>query len=131
MDLTTSLKRVSTIARQTTAICLRRLLSLIQCKICQLLQPPKLSISSNWFEVFVLEFGATNKIIKFRLQPERHILGPLFLFDCSTSHVDIMKLTKPISLHNCGQSYKAPTIVNYDSRVVPDWKIPHITTLES
>ena len=30
-----------------------------------------------------------------------------------------------------GQSYKAYTIVNYDSRVVPDWKIPHITTLES
>ena len=23
------------------------------------------------------------------------------------------------------------TLVNYDSRVVPDWKIPHITTLES
>ena len=31
----------------------------------------------------------------------------------------------------CGQSYKAPTIVIYDSRVVPDWKIPHITTLEA
>ena len=30
-----------------------------------------------------------------------------------------------------GQSYKASTIVNYDSRVVPDWKIPHITILES
>ena len=30
-----------------------------------------------------------------------------------------------------GQSYKAPTIVNYDSRVAPDLKIPHITTLES
>ena len=32
---------------------------------------------------------------------------------------------------NSGQSYKHFTIVNYDSRVVPDWKIPHITTLES
>ena len=32
---------------------------------------------------------------------------------------------------SCGQSYKASTIVNYDSRVVPDWKIPHITILES
>ena len=31
----------------------------------------------------------------------------------------------------CGQSYKASTIVNYDSRVVPDLKIPHVTTLES
>ena len=28
-----------------------------------------------------------------------------------------------------GQSYKTSTIVIYDSRVVPDWKIPHITTL--
>ena len=31
----------------------------------------------------------------------------------------------------CGQSYKASTIVIYDSRVVPDLKIPHITTLDS
>ena len=30
-----------------------------------------------------------------------------------------------------GQSYKASTIVIYNSRVVPDLKIPHITTLES
>ena len=30
-----------------------------------------------------------------------------------------------------GQSYKASMIVIYDSRVVPDWKIPHIKTLES
>ena len=30
-----------------------------------------------------------------------------------------------------GQSYKAPMIVNYDSRVVPDLKLPHITTLKS
>ena len=30
----------------------------------------------------------------------------------------------------CGQSYKASTLVIYDSRVVPDLKIPHITTLE-
>ena len=30
-----------------------------------------------------------------------------------------------------GQSYKHFTLVNYDSRVIPDWKIPHITTLES
>ena len=28
-----------------------------------------------------------------------------------------------------GQSYKAPTIVIYDSRGVPDLKLPHITTL--
>ena len=30
-----------------------------------------------------------------------------------------------------GQSYKASTIVIYDSRVIPDLKIPHITMLES
>ena len=30
----------------------------------------------------------------------------------------------------CGQSYKHFMTVNYDPRVVPDWKIPHITTLE-
>ena len=30
-----------------------------------------------------------------------------------------------------GQSYKASTIVIYDSRVVPDLKIPHIMTLDS
>ena len=31
----------------------------------------------------------------------------------------------------CGQSYKNFMLVNYDSRVVPDWKIPQITILES
>ena len=30
-----------------------------------------------------------------------------------------------------GHSYKHFTLINYDSRVVPDWKIPHIMTLES
>ena len=29
-----------------------------------------------------------------------------------------------------GQSFKGLTIVNYNSRVIPDLKIPHITTLE-
>ena len=31
----------------------------------------------------------------------------------------------------CDQSYKASKVVIYDSRVVPDLKITHITTLES
>ena len=31
----------------------------------------------------------------------------------------------------CGQSYKAPTIVIFDSRVVPHLISPHIMTLES
>ena len=29
-----------------------------------------------------------------------------------------------------GQSYKGSTIINYDSRVVPDLKIPQFSTLE-
>ena len=32
---------------------------------------------------------------------------------------------------NSGQSYKQFTLVNYDFRVVPELKIPHIMTLES
>ena len=35
------------------------------------------------------------------------------------------------SLYGCGQYYKGSTIVNYDSRVIPDWKTLHITTLGS
>ena len=42
-----------------------------------------------------------------------------------------MNPVSQVDLISCGQSYKASTIINYDSRVVPDWKIPHITTLES
>ena len=36
-----------------------------------------------------------------------------------------------VESNTSGQSYKGSTIVNYDSRVVADLKIPHITTLES
>ena len=34
-------------------------------------------------------------------------------------------------LETSGQSYKHFMLVYYDSGVVPDWKIPHIMTLES
>ena len=44
---------------------------------------------------------------------------PIFLFG------------SPLNGLFCGQSYKHFTLVNYDSRVTPDWKIPHITTLEA
>ena len=37
----------------------------------------------------------------------------------------------PQQIGTSGQSYKHFTLVNYDSRVIPDWKIPHITILES
>ena len=42
------------------------------------------------------------------------------------SHLDRKDVNK-----TSGQSYNAPTIVVYDSRVVFDLKLPHITTLES
>ena len=31
----------------------------------------------------------------------------------------------------CDQSYKQFTLVIYDSRVIPDLKVPHITTLDT
>ena len=47
------------------------------------------------------------------------VADPLSFFTFNTASV------------TCGQSYKASMIVIYDSRVVLDLKIPHITTLES
>ena len=44
---------------------------------------------------------------------------------------DIVTLRFSVEKISSGQSYKASTIVIYDSRVLPDLKIPHITTLES
>ena len=49
---------------------------------------------------------------------------------CGTLNAAMTTSSLNIDL-TCGQSYKASTIVIYDSRVVPDLKIPHITTLES
>ena len=43
----------------------------------------------------------------------------------------IYQMTQSVLLTSSGQSYKVPTIVIYDSRVVPDLKLPPITTLES
>ena len=50
-------------------------------------------------------------------------LTKLFCIKCS------VELT--LLANSCVQSYKASMIVIYDSRVVLDWKIPRITTLES
>ena len=44
------------------------------------------------------------------------------------SHADE---SSPVKLETSGQPYKASTIINYDSRVVPDLKIPHIMNLDS
>ena len=50
---------------------------------------------------------------------------------CSRYRVSFSRSLPTVIQHKtCGQSYKHFTLVNYDSRVVPDWKIPHITTLE-
>ena len=49
--------------------------------------------------------------------------------DTSGPGIEYISL-KCIDSKTCGQSYKAPTIVIYDSRVIPDLKLPHITTLE-
>ena len=51
------------------------------------------------------------------------------LFTYSPAH----RLGYKTAWQNCsirGLSYKASTIVNYDSRVVPDLKIPHIMTVD-
>ena len=37
---------------------------------------------------------------------------------------------RTVSFTAYGQSYKGSTIINYDSRVVSDLKIPHFTTQE-
>ena len=49
------------------------------------------------------------------------------------AHSDSRKFAANLhaAVAHCDQSYKASTIVNYDSRVVPELKIPHIMTLES
>ena len=44
---------------------------------------------------------------------------------------DIVTLRFSVEKISSGQSYKASTIVIYDSRVLPDLKIPHIMTLDS
>ena len=40
-------------------------------------------------------------------------------------------LSYPYFLYTLANLIKHFMLVNYDSRVAPDWKIPHIMTLES
>ena len=54
---------------------------------------------------------------------KRRAHEPKVMFELTTA--------APFCAQTCGQSYKASTIVIYDTRVVPDLKIPHITTLVS
>ena len=64
---------------------------------------------------------------------EKKRTGPqaLFWYYFNFSILDCDYRAWAFVVHFSGQSYKASTIVIYDSRVVRDWKIPHITTLES
>ena len=65
-----------------------------------------------------------------RVLPDQQIAGPL---KSNPSKVGMLNYWQAFygNAKTCGQSYKAPTIVIYDSRGVPDLKLPHITTLES
>ena len=46
-------------------------------------------------------------------------------------HLPLRLLGQCILFLASGQSYKHFMLVNYNSRVVPDWKLPDIMTLES
>ena len=60
----------------------------------------------------------------------RALITVYLLFDTSLFFL-LIEIYFYLHERTCGKSYKASTIVIYDSRVVPDLKIPHITTLES
>ena len=57
-----------------------------------------------------------------------------FRGDLSFCYFEHSELAYPNWLYQVlfsGQSYNASTIIIYDSRVVPDLNLPHITTLDS
>ena len=56
------------------------------------------------------------------------IFNKIIMLSLSCGHLGKNQSSFP---HICGQSFKHFTLVNYNSRVVPDLKIPHIMTLES
>ena len=71
---------------------------------------------------YLLKRGATTVNILLNPLPSKwHPMGSL-----DSVHGSSLKQTA-----SCGQSHKASMIVIYDSRVVPDLKIPHITTLDA
>ena len=81
-------------------------------------------------EYFALRFYITFKKSSHYFKMQGHF-RPLFLFLFISVQLKVNKTADDCNRNTdlCGQSYKACTIVNYDSRVVPDLKIPHITTL--
>ena len=80
--------------------------------------PPRRHFGSDAMTVTTTELGRTG---------DRDRVG----FSASYPNRDSRKIEKIENRLYSGQSYEACTIVNYDSSVVPDFKIPHITTLES
>ena len=53
------------------------------------------------------------------------------IIDKRSSDQGFMKDLIELRCGQCGQSFKGSMIINYDSRVVPDWKTLHILTLGS
>ena len=68
------------------------------------------------------------------------LVASLVMIGTGISSINILRLTRqyypPITdfritkLEINKKSYKASTIVIYDSKVIPDLKIPHITTVD-
>ena len=86
--------------------------------------PAKL-LSQAIMMLFLCHQSGKQKNILTKLLAQTETYFKRWLASLPTLHVDVA-----ISVSS-GQSYKASTIVIYDSRVVPDLKIPHITTLDS
>ena len=62
-----------------------------------------------------------------------HFFGKMFKKNTLNKQLDkqdILLAWKALRWSIALLSYKHSTIVNYDSRVIPDQKLPHITTLE-
>ena len=81
-----------------------------------------LSFVQKFFRDWILSFECIMEIV---LQRSLNIS-----VNCAAA-TDSIKFSFKESNFCCGQSYKHFTLINYDSEVVPDWEIPHITTLES
>ena len=81
------------------------------------------------------------KVVVFKIAQHFAIIGNWTSFSrkfvnkkfkiAQSGHTGCDSVSKVVASETSGQSYKASMIVNYDSRVVPYLKIPHITTLES
>ena len=78
-------------------------------------------ILGNYLDIWQVFSGHTDSEVWWRYRP---------LYQLSHNHCQIILAVNTLNGDVSGQSYEASTIVIYNSRVVPDLKIPHITTLE-